>query len=1065
MATFTITAAQNIDELTTKAGADTYNVNGGTLTIDQNTFFGHNTGTAGGLGNITISASLGGTVEIDGRYVRQIQYSGGSGFVPAYNTVISAGGLTGKFIGAVSTLTSTPAAPAAGLPSTGYLLIKQWNGVSCATNDAITGSITCTASGPDVPGVLMIFGNENASRSMTSSRLGLFRVRGEWYTIATTSGTATTAYSVPNYGLGNNVAGCLPGVWVETGTDTGVYEFYPRAVVTIGSSENLVHKKVCYVSSGNLYIGSPDGAASAGYAPPSGRKIRVPNVWLLDTTAATAAVPTTTITNRPEFAVAGGGVLSMDKALSCWWANLSTGYSISLTNCAFADTITLSEIATAPVLTNTHVGPISSTAQTPLTVNYCYAGGTFSNCTFTRASFAASGYAITSSDCNALSFTNVLAGSFLSARGNATVGNLFTRVSNSTFSAFTMIAGGTALVTCTNVSFTNSVYFDRSFGLSSNLYAQFAFSLATKCDRITIDGYAEGAPQLGPASSIVTIGTAGHTATKIRNIGSFASPVATLGTFAQYSWTRSTTTATVTWTGHGFQVNDRIFVRDSSATSAITNLTVYAVATVLTADTFTMTCLNAGAASGTIVAAKHSTPVFISAAAAVAMNDLKIQRVYFDSLPVVSGTLDNSNKNVLLEDSKLTYHGSFTLQALNMTIRNSEYKTALTAQTGTYGVHWVDAVIGRESATTSVTWTRSSTTVTITATGHGITPNDETVITGSSSIAALPNGKYTITALGTANTFNVTGINAGAASGTATVNVLRGRMTVMMNEATAETASHYTFDAGSPKFTSTGLIYMPAVDDQVTWTTPHFIKNVSGFPVAEPILTGTSITLSNHEAYYALDTGSGFGSFKQLMYSRAGGGGSNASTDVTMTSTTGVVVGSYVFGTNVAYGAKVQSITNGTTIVVDIANIGTVSGVLRFSELPNETISDTATGFKMKMRLKSVVANTSTTISSVHWFTTPSGTNNQYPLDTNTLTLTGLQSGSDVVILTAGTSTILAQADSVSGTTYAYTFSGAQNVDIGVLKPGRVPLYVRNLALTAVDSSLPIAQVADRNYS
>ena len=42
MATFTITAAKNIDALAGKTGGDTYNINGGTLTIDQDSRVGLN---------------------------------------------------------------------------------------------------------------------------------------------------------------------------------------------------------------------------------------------------------------------------------------------------------------------------------------------------------------------------------------------------------------------------------------------------------------------------------------------------------------------------------------------------------------------------------------------------------------------------------------------------------------------------------------------------------------------------------------------------------------------------------------------------------------------------------------------------------------------------------------------------------------------------------------------------------------------------------------------------------------------------------------------------------------
>lgn len=84
MATFTITTAQNIDELTGKTGGDIYNINGGTLTIDQHSRFGLNNANtsataATSMGNITISATLGGTLNIDGRYIRRISFTGGSG--------------------------------------------------------------------------------------------------------------------------------------------------------------------------------------------------------------------------------------------------------------------------------------------------------------------------------------------------------------------------------------------------------------------------------------------------------------------------------------------------------------------------------------------------------------------------------------------------------------------------------------------------------------------------------------------------------------------------------------------------------------------------------------------------------------------------------------------------------------------------------------------------------------------------------------------------------------------------------------------------------------------------
>lgn len=81
-----------------------------------------------------------------------------------------------------------------------------------------------------------------------------------------------------------------------------------------------------------------------------------------------------------------------------------------------------------------------------------------------------------------------------------------------------------------------------------------------------------------------------------------------------------------------------------------------------------------------------------------------------------------------------------------------------------------------------------------------------------------------------------------------------------------------------------------------------------------------------------------------------------------------------------------------------------------------------------------------------------------------TVTFTGLPTGCDIVILAAGTSTILQQVDAHGSTSYAWGYSGTPTVDVGFLKPGYVPYYIRGLALGSTDSSIPVALTADRNY-
>lgn len=82
-----------------------------------------------------------------------------------------------------------------------------------------------------------------------------------------------------------------------------------------------------------------------------------------------------------------------------------------------------------------------------------------------------------------------------------------------------------------------------------------------------------------------------------------------------------------------------------------------------------------------------------------------------------------------------------------------------------------------------------------------------------------------------------------------------------------------------------------------------------------------------------------------------------------------------------------------------------------------------------------------------------------------TVTFTGLPTGTDIVILTAGTSTILQQVDANAGTSYAWGYSGTPTVDVGFIKAGYVVQYIRNLALTSSDSSIPVSLTIDRNYT
>ena len=233
---------------------------------------------------------------------------------------------------------------------------------------------------------------------------------------------------------------------------------------------------------------------------------------------------------------------------------------------------------------------------------------------------------------------------------------------------------------------------------------------------------------------------------------------------------------------------------------------------------------------------------------------------------------------------------------------------------------------------------------------------------------------------------------------------------IVCNEPTALSAAQCFASAGTPQFNSSGSVLLTKVGDQVTWEMPFFAKGYTAFTNSAPTITGTNVTYSsgarwgNHDLEFQVDTGSGYG---------------------------------------------------GTWLALTAAN------------LIAQTFNST-TGYKLKIRATCAVANAGNVLTNLRVAMTTTAIARKgtlYPLSINTATFTGLPSGCDVVVLTAGTSTILAQADAHPLTSYGFVYEGTPTIDIGFIKPGYVPFYIRNLSLGSADTSIPVALTIDRNYS
>ena len=381
----TISANTTLDATARTAG-ETFTIqNGAVLTINTHTRFHANApaSATGSLGSFTMTAASGGECFIDGQSVKMVAYSGGSGNVPAYNTSITQGAVTGVLLCVMSALNVAPTAVGAAMPATGFIMFKSVTGGSFAAG-ALSG-ITATVVGTEKAGFLEIVMDD--ASGFTIGRAQKFKTRMQWFypfdtsgNLITTSGARGQQIQFPNFGGANFF---LPGVWIETGVGTNAYEFWPAAFAGTGSpwaTANLGtdarSKFVQCLGGGIIRIGS-DGTNNIGDLPVSGCKVRIPNILVKSCATGTRAsdsVPSGTLTTRPDFTTTNAGQIDVEGLIGHWQMNLSQPYSVKLYNIALFDQFTIAECATALDINNGGNG------------NYTIAGDV--NCMILTSNFA-----------------------------------------------------------------------------------------------------------------------------------------------------------------------------------------------------------------------------------------------------------------------------------------------------------------------------------------------------------------------------------------------------------------------------------------------------------------------------------------------------------------------------------------------------------------------------------------------------------------------------------------------------------------------------------------------------
>lgn len=483
----------------------------------------NHTAAFGSLDTVTFPG-IGGRVLIDGTAVRVIPFNTGASTVPAVGTTVSQGGVSGALLGVWSGWQTEPLAAGAAMPATGFIKIKSKTGGDFAAG-ALAG-ISASATGPDVVGWIEVRGADTAI--IVVPRLGKFEVIGDWFELGTTNGTSGQVLPCPTTAT---VAGVFPGIWVETGPGTDIFERWCGVGDHANNAADPTDErgKMFWQTTSGIRIGS-NGTNNVGFLPPSGCKVRIPNVILTCCTrtaggSGARVMPNATLATRQELDTYFAGNISISNCVFQWYGNFLQAFRADLLNSAFSDTMILQEIASPIYVENCIVAPSPSQLNFALNMVSCFAGGTFKDTLLARASLAASANYVNTCNYNkGITFENVKSISLLN-RGHATTGCwTCTQTVDCTWEDCTNIGGGMVHYGAQNLTIRNHHHVDIFSGTTLTTFSQGAIDCFGGCVAVTVDGLDFlGLTNVHPYGALLQLNASYQT--KLRNIGTYASPL------------------------------------------------------------------------------------------------------------------------------------------------------------------------------------------------------------------------------------------------------------------------------------------------------------------------------------------------------------------------------------------------------------------------------------------------------------------------------------------------------------------------------------------------------------
>jgi hypothetical protein len=532
MANQTVTGINNYDDAAISGllNGETITITGGDLTINSDVRWNQQ---AAVFGSITLTATTKGSLLVDGRDVWEIPFDASTGNVPTQTAIGTNGviggtsGATGELLRVWATGSLTPANAGGAMPATGFIKLRTKTG-TFQDNEIITlpggATVTVNSATGGKRSWIHVVGAELGT--LTVGELHSCQFLGDWYDLGTTNGLDDQTFQYP-------IADLCPAFQMETSAGSGVYEWWLYGAERWGTATQFIGTDVRGkyfgqdLATGVITI-ARRATNACGYKPPSGCKIRIPNIFVSNSTSANwnANTINTTIASRYETSMGNNGTVTVKYAGGPWYWNGLNGSKFIFENVTTSRGINLVDMSGHSTFDGLAISP-DAVAASPFVGTRVPNGYTVTNARVCSSIGSTSGASFAVNESNNVSLTNCYAETFGSAGLADTIAMGGISLSNSVDVTVTnCVCIGTFFraSVCENVTFTGSQYASTINGTTTTTSTN-GINVTNGSTNVRITGFSNfaGIANVHPRSNVVLINQTARNCI-VEDIGTYSAP-------------------------------------------------------------------------------------------------------------------------------------------------------------------------------------------------------------------------------------------------------------------------------------------------------------------------------------------------------------------------------------------------------------------------------------------------------------------------------------------------------------------------------------------------------------